>query len=115
MNGIFFKKGLNARNHINDELKSRCHGSLEEVDDDRIESVFQSWISSERLLFVTPEVSCREIRAKVVCRKTHNLRQYLGEDSDEFVVHQLAAFDAWLFEPLDLLLDDDFECLGANE
>lgn len=47
--------------------------------------------------------------------KTHDLRQYLGEDPNELVVHQLAALDAWLFESLDLLLDDDFERLGTDE
>jgi hypothetical protein len=48
-------------------------------------------------------------------RRTHNLCQYLGEDSDELIVHQLAALDTRLLESLDLLFDDDFKRLGANE
>ena len=48
-------------------------------------------------------------------RDTHNLCQYLGKNSDELIVHQLAALDTRFLESLDLLFDDDFKRLGANE
>ncbi len=48
-------------------------------------------------------------------RDTHDFRQYLGENPDELIVHQLAALDTRFLESLDLLLDDDFKRLGANE
>jgi hypothetical protein len=40
---------------------------------------------------------------------THVLIQQLGEDADELVVDEGATPQRRLLEPLDLLLDDDFE------
>lgn len=47
--------------------------------------------------------------------ETHDFGQKLTEYSDELFVHQLTAFDARIFQPLDLLLDNYFERSSSDE
>ena len=47
--------------------------------------------------------------------RTYNLPQKLAKNTDKLVVHELATFERRVFQPLDLLLDDDFKGGCTNE
>ena len=48
-------------------------------------------------------------------KDAHNFSQELSENPNQLLVHELAAFQTWIFQPLDLLLNDDLKCRGAHE
>ena len=47
--------------------------------------------------------------------QTHNLVQDLAQYANQLVVDKLTTLQARILQPLDLLLDDDFEGLGPDE
>ena len=99
--------------HISYKLRCRCHGSLEEIDDDAIEAFTQRRIPTECLLS-TPERRFRGWRA-YYNQRTHYFREKLTKNADKLIVDELAAFKPRLFKSLDLLLHDDFEGRRSNE
>jgi hypothetical protein len=48
-------------------------------------------------------------------KDAHNFSQELSENPNQLLVHELAALQTWIFEPLDLLLDNVLKCRGAHE
>jgi hypothetical protein len=46
---------------------------------------------------------------------TYDLCKKLPQDSDQLVIDKLATLERWIFEPLDLLLDDNLKGRGTNE
>lgn len=79
-------------NEISNEFVRWVHCSLVEVDDDGVEFLLQLRVSSEERLV-----------------------EELTQDADEFIIDETDAFQAWFFEALNLLLNDDFECCCANK
>ena len=47
--------------------------------------------------------------------ETYHFGKKLTKDTDELIVYKLTALDAWVFEALNLLLNNNFESCRANE
>lgn len=77
---------------ILNELVRRLHAFLEESDDHVMELLLEHGVSPEQLLV-----------------------QKLTQNSNQFIIHQRDTLQAGFFQPLDLLLDDQFEGGSSNE
>ena len=101
------------RYHIGHELCCRSHGCLEEIHNYAVEALTQRRIPTEGLLNTKPQ-SLRD-RVHNDRSGTHDLCEKLAENTDEFVVHKLAAFKPRVLESLNLLLHNDFKRSCPNE
>lgn len=77
---------------VPDELVGRVHDLLEELNDDCMEFLLERGVSPEKLLV-----------------------QELAEDPDQFIVDEGDTLQTGLFQPFDLLLDDEFKCRRSHE
>ena len=78
-------------NKVFDEFVGGIHGFFEEGDYHGVELLLQLRVASEER-FV----------------------EELAEDADKFVIDKTDAFQAWFFQSLDLLLDNNFKRSSAN-
>lgn len=54
-------------------------------------------------------------RTHTTSQRTHDFREELAKNADKLIVDELAAFKRRVFEPLDLLLHNNFEGSGPDE
>lgn len=75
-----------------DKLVRRLHASLEERDDNGMELLLEHGVSAEQLLV-----------------------QELSQNANQLVIHQRDTLQAGVFQPFDLLLDDQLKRSGSDE